>query len=367
MLLSVTGGRDLTLYEVDEAASRVRQEVDPDANIIVGATFDDSLQDKVRVSIVASGIVRHGELAPPPSQRFPQSTSQPAAAAQHGVAGFPVYPAAPAGESAARSANPAATGQQSDVDRSAFAVAREPSFVAFQGANAGAASAGEPSATSGNLRPTALQSDVDRSASPVAREPLFVASLGSDRQSTASDDAPLDLAEDIAPEAEYAVWKGPGDVSIVEDMPQLAQAPTRHRSAFHESNASVPHPTHAEIPQFRPAPPIEVTTSPRRMPDVSDFPPVGQKEYLAKAHGAAPAPHAQFDPSVGKRPRFFERWTNSLQRRLGESPGKVVRDDLSYDVRESEAGGQQANYGAAFAEGQESQARPGGKNRSGRK
>ncbi|MEQ1714193.1 MAG: cell division protein FtsZ, partial [Hyphomicrobium sp.] len=50
LLLSITGGRDLTLYEVDEAASRVRQEVDPEANIIVGATFDETLGDRVRVS-----------------------------------------------------------------------------------------------------------------------------------------------------------------------------------------------------------------------------------------------------------------------------------------------------------------------------
>ena len=56
LLVSIIGGRDLTLYEVDEAASRVRQEVDPDANIIVGATFDESLGDRVRVSIVASGM-----------------------------------------------------------------------------------------------------------------------------------------------------------------------------------------------------------------------------------------------------------------------------------------------------------------------
>jgi cell division protein FtsZ len=58
LLLSITGGRDLTLWEVDEAANRVRQEVDPDANIIVGATFDEALGDKVRVSIVASGMPR---------------------------------------------------------------------------------------------------------------------------------------------------------------------------------------------------------------------------------------------------------------------------------------------------------------------
>ncbi|KAB2937894.1 MAG: cell division protein FtsZ [Hyphomicrobium sp.] len=66
LLLSITGGRDLTLYEVDEAASRVRQEVDPEANIIVGATFDETLGDRVRVSIVASGMARQGEAAPMP-------------------------------------------------------------------------------------------------------------------------------------------------------------------------------------------------------------------------------------------------------------------------------------------------------------
>jgi len=56
LIISITGGRDLMLYEVDEAASRIREEVDEDANIIVGATFDDSLEGVVRVSVVATGI-----------------------------------------------------------------------------------------------------------------------------------------------------------------------------------------------------------------------------------------------------------------------------------------------------------------------
>ena len=61
LLLSISGGSDMTLYEVDEAASRVRQEVDPEANIIVGATFDEQLGDRIRVSIVASGMNRMSE------------------------------------------------------------------------------------------------------------------------------------------------------------------------------------------------------------------------------------------------------------------------------------------------------------------
>ena len=56
LLISITGGRDLTLYEVDEAATRIREEVDQDANIIVGATFDEQLEGIIRVAVVATGI-----------------------------------------------------------------------------------------------------------------------------------------------------------------------------------------------------------------------------------------------------------------------------------------------------------------------
>jgi cell division protein FtsZ len=56
LLISITGGKDLKLYEVDEAATRIREEVDQDANIIVGATFDETLDGIIRVSVVATGI-----------------------------------------------------------------------------------------------------------------------------------------------------------------------------------------------------------------------------------------------------------------------------------------------------------------------
>ncbi|MGF1456183.1 MAG: cell division protein FtsZ [Alphaproteobacteria bacterium] len=56
VLINITGGMDMTLFEVDEAANRIRSEVDPDANIIVGSTFNDGMEGKMRVSIVATGI-----------------------------------------------------------------------------------------------------------------------------------------------------------------------------------------------------------------------------------------------------------------------------------------------------------------------
>ncbi len=56
VLINITGGLDMTLFEVDEAANRIRDEVDPDANIIFGSTFDQTMQGKMRVSVVATGI-----------------------------------------------------------------------------------------------------------------------------------------------------------------------------------------------------------------------------------------------------------------------------------------------------------------------
>ena len=56
LLISISGGPDLTLYEVDEAATRIREEVDPEANIILGATFDETLDGTMRVSVVATGL-----------------------------------------------------------------------------------------------------------------------------------------------------------------------------------------------------------------------------------------------------------------------------------------------------------------------
>jgi cell division protein FtsZ len=56
VLINITGGPDMTLFEVDEAANRIKEEVDPDANIIVGSTLDESIKGEMRVSVVATGI-----------------------------------------------------------------------------------------------------------------------------------------------------------------------------------------------------------------------------------------------------------------------------------------------------------------------
>jgi cell division protein FtsZ len=66
VLINITGGLDMTLFEVDEAANRIREEVDPDANIIFGSTFDERLEGRMRISVVATGIEADKAVQPRP-------------------------------------------------------------------------------------------------------------------------------------------------------------------------------------------------------------------------------------------------------------------------------------------------------------
>ncbi|WP_281825758.1 cell division protein FtsZ [Jannaschia rubra] len=87
VLINITGGHDLTLFEMDEAANRIRKEVDEDANIIVGSTLDPAMEGVMRVSVVATGIdARATTEAPMPRRRLsetgaPAVEAKPAAAA----------------------------------------------------------------------------------------------------------------------------------------------------------------------------------------------------------------------------------------------------------------------------------------------
>ena len=70
LIINITGGKDITLYEVDEAANRIKQEVDEEANIIYGTTCDDRLDGLVRVSIVATGIDSNLGMSAKPLENF---------------------------------------------------------------------------------------------------------------------------------------------------------------------------------------------------------------------------------------------------------------------------------------------------------
>jgi len=99
VLINITGGLDMTLHEVDEAANRIREEVDQDANIIFGSTFDASMQGRMRVSVVATGIAAIAAQAPAPNylnldMSRPIQTGQPALSRPVAPVGRVAMPAA---------------------------------------------------------------------------------------------------------------------------------------------------------------------------------------------------------------------------------------------------------------------------------
>jgi cell division protein FtsZ len=127
LLISITGGRDLKLYEVDEAATRIREEVDQDANIIVGATFDESLDGIIRVSVVATGIdqaVAQRPALPLAEQRIAEVAQRLRAdnqrAADRSQPAEPMRTVAPAVAASAPAASPASI---SSVAKAAIAAA----------------------------------------------------------------------------------------------------------------------------------------------------------------------------------------------------------------------------------------------------
>ncbi len=158
VLINITGGPDLTLFEVDEAANKIREQVDPEANIIFGSTFDEKLEGKMRVSIVATGIDaevdRDGRTGPslslisnPTPQAIPsapsgvaaspmsspvagtmpprRSLSQPATTAQAGTPSMSAQPRMSPAPMATHSVGSAALAQQIEHDEE-FAELVEP-------------------------------------------------------------------------------------------------------------------------------------------------------------------------------------------------------------------------------------------------
>jgi cell division protein FtsZ len=83
VLINITAGPDLTLFELDEAANRIRAEVDPEANIMVGSTLDPEMAGQMRVSVVATGIdaLAKSESVPVPQRKLAEPIAAPAAAA----------------------------------------------------------------------------------------------------------------------------------------------------------------------------------------------------------------------------------------------------------------------------------------------
>jgi cell division protein FtsZ len=154
LLISITGGRDLTLFEVDEAATRIREEVDQDANIILGATFDEELEGVIRVSVVATGIDKSAaDIA-----ATPIAIRQPMKPAPRPVAAMPEIRPAMAPVQEAPRLEPRAADPVADAIRMAEASAAAAAMAAPRQAPAPAAEDFRPQSKLFQAPPQAVQS-----------------------------------------------------------------------------------------------------------------------------------------------------------------------------------------------------------------
>ena len=246
LLISITGGRDMTLFEVDEAATRIREEVDPDANIILGATFDEELEGLIRVSVVATGIDR--ALAANPDENRPAMTQRPAPRPAAAAPAAPVRPTQPQSQMAA----PAAP--------------------------APAQPANDPVAETIRAAESELERELNISDAPAPAQPKA-------------------QADEFRPQSRIFASEQPA-------RPQPAQ-PAPVAAAPRPAPQPAPQPVPAPAPQAAaPAPQPE----PVRMPQVEDFPPVVKAEMESRQ--AAPVEHDERGPmgllkrlsaSLGKR------------------------------------------------------------------
>ncbi len=296
LLLSITGSHDMTLYEVDEAASRVRQEVDPEANIIVGATFDDSLGDAMRVSIVASGMERKEQAAtpPPPPEAWPNTRIVQPPSTATGSARAP-------SENFEQRISAAMVGGGASAPQTPASGVREPA------AGSAAAGAKQPPPPLPPHQPQAQpQQSSGRQGATGTRE----------------------------------TWQAPGNVLIergYQPPPTGAMPPPP------------PPPQSGDQAAFRPQAPSEVRRPPqaRRIPDVEDFPVVGQRAYHAGSgatenNGRAAVSGSSADDNLQhgghqqhRRPGLFERITGRHRKgtdsRYGDAGNVPPRDDYRAD------------------------------------
>ena len=271
LLISITGGRDMTLFEVDEAATRIREEVDADANIILGATFDEALEGLIRVSVVATGIDRvEGAVEQRPVLTAPRPAARPATGAQPQAARPATADAQPAAASAGK--DPVA-----ETILSAEAELERELDIAGEIELAAQAAKSAPEAQPG--------------FQPQSR--LFAGS-----------------ADAAAPQQSAAAPKQP-----IMTAPQRPATPAPQPAA----QQPVAQPAKA-------APDMQMEAHSTRMPRVEDFPPVVQAEI---EHRAAPHSHGDERGPMG----LLKRISSTLGRREEEEASQSAQSGQAPQMR----------------------------------
>ena len=276
VLINITGGPDMTLFEVDEAANRIGEEVDPDANIIFGSTMDSTIEGKMRVSVVATGIDAIAETQPrpvltvysAPQKLIRTKEAEPAAEQAPAMPATAEAPAVETAETPAVSEAPAET-----VAESAVPEAATPAPVA----------------------PPALQMPAVRAMPPAPAPAMPKAAAPAP---TTSADAPVQV-EDPAP----AVIEAPSAPEAIKEAPEVTAEAVPEPVA--ETAPAVDAPERpeprlvAKNDAFMPPPPVNPNATPESAAGSDPF-----KEADLVNGGSA-------DDSRRRGPNLFQRITGS--------------------------------------------------------
>ncbi|MFC5387489.1 cell division protein FtsZ [Aquamicrobium segne] len=275
LLISITGGRDLTLFEVDEAATRIREEVDPDANIILGATFDEELEGVIRVSVVATGIDKSGEEIEAAPISIRPAQTKPVTA----------RPAAPAAETRP-AAQPAP--QPAPIQDP---VAADPVAEAFQMAEQNAAASVQRPAQAGDsFRP---QSKLFQQPQPYQPAQQFQQPVVMQRQATALQMQPV--PEPVQPAPQLGETHHQQQAAAPQRMPRVEDFPPVVRAEVEAQNNPAAHEDRGPMGLLK-----RLTTGlTRREEEPAQLQPAQPREpKLRQAQPAQPRPSASHDPQL---------------------------------------------------------------------
>jgi cell division protein FtsZ len=285
VLISITGGNDLTLFEVDAAATRIREDVDQDANIILGATFDESLEGVIRVSVVATGIepMAVGQDVPMrPTDKVQVTRPLPIAENK---------PAKPAAQNTAHAKNDLETLDaqlRQAADSALQNTTQRPAAGPAPRPNATTTPATTAAATRAPAQPAAQSSP----QAPAQTPAQSVSVAGQDVTVTRA--RPAEMAAALPPE--------PAPEPVAQPDPEPAESFVPPAPERPQSQAAAPAPT-------APYPPV---------PRIDDFPQHAQAEYhahKAAEEAARTAPEQPQRAEQQRRPGLFERIASGLQRR----------------------------------------------------
>ncbi len=241
VLINITGGPDMTLFEVDEAANRIRDEVDPEANIIFGSTFDESLTGRMRVSVVATGIDAAAMAQPKPTI-ISLAASRPAR---------PVV-------------------QPSPRSDGAVAIKAEPMIVAAQPAGAAqpvASATAEPFVGEASPARTEQPFIAPRPAEPVQQPPAA-------QRVERADPFAAAAMENAAPKAEPVKEKrrGPSLFERVTGTGRARQAAAAAQAAPAAPSSATQTPAPAAQPRLGGLDPVDRVNQPSPQDDLLDIP-----------------------------------------------------------------------------------------------